>query len=77
MKYTDEDVRALIETLEEISEKDGFTLFAECCIDKSCKPELRDGKGIANCTHQSGVARGFSECARIAKEAIALFDGKP
>lgn len=54
--------------LKEITEKDGMTMLGECCPTRFCSPHT---EGHA-CTHQYGVARGFSECASIARTALEV-----
>lgn len=70
----EQEVDLIVKALRDIAEKDGMTMFAECCVENDCRPEYRDGKQVAACTHQSGVNRGYGECARIAKEALSAWD---
>lgn len=57
----------LVEALIEISEKDGMTMLGECCPAKTCYPHFEPR---SSCTHAYGVARGYSDCARVANEAL-------
>lgn len=61
----------VIEALREIEAKKSQTLLHRCCVDNACeKASSDDGRIEANCTHQLGVNRGFSECASIAADCL-------
>lgn len=57
--------------LQSIAEREGFTQLAECCVNHTCAHHYEDGERLANCAFQWGVARGYNECARTAKDALA------
>jgi len=61
----------LIEALELIKTKAGMTLLSDCCVDKNCRPAYDcNGTFVSSCQHQWGVARGYSECASEASDAL-------
>ena len=67
----------MVEALNAIKETEGMTLLSDCCVDKTCISAYdHEGKKVAHCQHQWGVARGYDENAARAIEALSSLKQK-